>query len=103
LTLPLALGSPSEVSPLSVQGLKVVSKVVFDIEGRPAYLANLVSTEGSFGKALQVARPEDPVYLTGLLKDIAFYGDIFPAEAYRVLLDKCPNCSLVYHKHALFV
>jgi hypothetical protein len=103
LTLPLALGSPSEVSPLSVQGLKVVSKVVFDIEGRPAYLANLVSTEGSFGKALQAAKPEDPVYLTGLLKDIAFYGDIFPAEAYRVLLDKCPNCSLVYHKHALFV
>jgi hypothetical protein len=103
LTLPLALGNPSEVSPLSVQGLKVVSKVVFDIEGRPAYLANLVSTEGSFGEALQVAKPEDPVYLTGLLKDIAFYGDIFPAEAYRVLLDKCPNCSLVYHKHALFV
>jgi len=103
LTLPLALGNPSEVSPLSVQGLKVVSKVVFDIEGRPAYLANLVSTERSFGKALQVAKPEDPVYLTGLFKDTAFYGDIFPAEAYRVLLDKCPNCSLVYHKHALFV
>ena len=39
LTLPLALGNPSEVSPLSVQGLKAVSKVVFDIEGRPAYLA----------------------------------------------------------------
>jgi hypothetical protein len=103
LTLPLALGNPSEVSPLSVQGLKVVSKVVFDIEGRPAYLANLVSTERSFGKALRAAKPEDPVYLTGLLKDIAFYGDIFPAEAYKVLLDKCPNCSLVYHKHALFV
>jgi len=103
LTLPLALGNPSEVSPLSVQGLKVVSKVVFDIGGRPAYLANLVSAERSFEKALRAAKPEDPVYLTGLLKDIAFYGDIFPAEAYRVLLDKCPNCSLVYHKHALFV
>jgi hypothetical protein len=103
LTLPLALGNPSEVSPLSVQRLKVVSRVVFDIEGRPAYLANLVNTEGSFQKALQAAKPEDPVYLTGLLKDIAFYGDIFPAEVYRALLDECPNCSLVYHKHALFV
>jgi len=103
LAVPLALGKPSEVSLQSVQGLKVVSRVVFDIEGRPAYLANLISAEGSFERALRVAKPEDPVYLTGLLKDIAFYGDVFPAEAYKSVLDQCPNCRLVYHKHALFV
>ncbi|MGC8905673.1 hypothetical protein [Thermus sp.] len=103
LAVPLALGNPSEVSPQTVQGLRVVSKVVFDIEGRPAYLANLVSREGSFERALRAAKGEEPVYLTGLLKDIAFYGDIFPAEAYRALLERCPNCSLVYDKHTLLV
>jgi|GEM_PF-159623 len=85
------------------KGLKVVSLVVYDIEGRSAYLASIVSDAGSFREALAKASPDTKVYLTGLTKDIAFYGDIFPASYYKELLEGCQGCRLVYDRHTLYV
>ncbi|WP_128415182.1 hypothetical protein [Thermus tenuipuniceus] len=103
LSVPLANQDlPRGLTPQSAKGLYIVSRMVYDIEGRPAYLANLLGREEVFDKALEKADRRERVYLTGLVKDVAFYGDVFPAGVLQQISAVCPECQLGYHGHLLY-
>jgi len=92
-----------EITPQSAMGLYVVSTLVRDPLGRPAFWANLLTSKpGDFRTAIMSAPDNESVYLTGAATNRTFHGDTLSAKAIKNVLEACPKCRLVYYAHTLF-
>jgi len=92
-----------EITPETARNLYVTTTLVYDLLGRPAFWANLLTDAPlAFQAALEKAGQGAEVYLTGAATNRTFHADSFRAGVVRKLLDVCPNCRLVYYAHTLF-